>query len=97
MHILKFITAGAALLFAAIPLVAAANPPLDSLPGVSDGPSLSWSQEKFTNEGYTDRSRVNAARSGDRAMVLSEEGPDDSAVGLAIDPVSGEILSGKRR
>jgi len=95
MRILKIIAASEILLFASVPFAASANPALDDLPGVSDGPSLSWSQEKLSNEGYADRSRVNAAHAGDRALTLSEDGPNDSAVGLTIDPISGEILGGK--
>ena len=97
MRILKIIALSEVLLFAAVPFAASAAPALDDLPGVADGPALSWSQEKLTNEGYADRSRVNAAHAGDHALSLSEDGPNDSAVGLVIDPISGEILSGKKK
>ncbi|MDR3414927.1 MAG: hypothetical protein P4L83_01970 [Nevskia sp.] len=97
MRILKVMKVGEVLLLAAAPFAASANPPLDAMPGVGDGPSLSWSQEKLTDQGYANRSRVNAAHAGDHAVTLSEEGPGDSAVGLAIDPISGEILSDKKQ
>lgn len=82
-----------------LPLAALAAPPLEDITGAALGeaPELSWSQEKLAGEGYADRSRVNAAKAGAHAMVLSEEGPNDSAVGLVIDPISGEILSDKKK
>ncbi len=57
----------------------------------SGEPALPAAAEKMTEQGYADRSRVNAAKAGKHSITFVEEGPNDTGVSLSMDPLSGEI------